>query len=201
MRALEVFSGTKGIGTAFEAHGYEVVSLDKDPRFEPTICEDILTWDYTVFSVDHFDAVWASPECTQYSIARSNARTPRDLEGADAMVQTALDIIDCFQPRAWFLENPQSGLLKTREVIAGLPYVDDDYCKFNYPYRKRTRIWTNTPLRSRLCEHDCDASDGKRHAGWAQKGNGNTGDGFSRAELYAMPKELCEEKVQASILQ
>ena len=93
MRVLVLFSGTQSVGRAFEAHGYEVVSLDKDPRFEPTICEDILTWDYTVFSVDHFDIVWASPECRDFSIARSNAKRPPDLVGADALVQKTLDII------------------------------------------------------------------------------------------------------------
>ena len=76
--------------------------MDKGPRFEPTLCEDILKWDFTVFPVGHFDVVWASPECTQYSIARSKAKRPRDLKGADALVQRALDVIKYFNPRAWY---------------------------------------------------------------------------------------------------
>ena len=115
MRVLELLFGTKSVGRAFEAQGFEVVSLDKDPRFEPTICEDILTWDYTVFRVDHFDAVWASPACREFSIARSNAKRPRDLVGADALVQKTLDIIEDFKPTVWFIENPQSSLLTKRE--------------------------------------------------------------------------------------
>ena len=141
MRLLELFSGTGSIGEAFRAHGFEVVSLDKDPSFMPTICEDILTWDYTCYPPQHFDVVWASPDCTQYSIARSKAKTPRNLILADSLVQRALEIIRYFNPRAWYIENPASGLLKTREFMHLLPCVEVSYCKYGHPYRKHTRLW------------------------------------------------------------
>ena len=123
MRLLELFCGTKSIGRCFEEYGFEVVSLDRDPKFQPTICEDILTWDYTIYPPGYFQVVWSSPECTQYSIARSNAKTPRDLEYADSLVQKALEIIHYFNPRAWFLENPASGLLKSRPFMHLIPCV------------------------------------------------------------------------------
>ena len=93
MRLLELFCGTKSVGQAFESQGFEVVSLDKDPKFEPTICSDILQWDYKEYPPGYFDVIWASPECTQYSIARSKAKTPSNLEYADRLVQRALEII------------------------------------------------------------------------------------------------------------
>ena len=54
-----------------------------------------------------------------------------------------IEIIDYFKPSAWFIENPQTGMLKKQEFMNGLPYKDIDYCKSGMPYRKRTRLWTN----------------------------------------------------------
>ena len=113
-------------------------------------------------------------------------------------MQRCIDTIRHFAPASWFIENPQSGLLRHRAVVAGLPYVDVDYCKFGFPYRKRTRLWTNTQLASRLCKHDCDASDGKKHTNWAQKAGKHKGDGFAREDLYRMPPLLCEDIFQAA---
>ena len=121
MRLLELFCGTKSISIFFEEYGFEVVSLDHDPKFEPTICTYILEWDYTIYPREYFSVVWASPECTQYSIARSNAKTPRDLGYADSIVQKALEIIQYFNPRVWFIENPASGLLETRPFMYLIP--------------------------------------------------------------------------------
>ena len=49
MCCLELFKGTGSIGRAFERLGWAVVSLDKDPKFKPTIAVDILDWDYIQF--------------------------------------------------------------------------------------------------------------------------------------------------------
>ena len=142
--------------------------------------------------------IWCSPPCTQYSIARSKAKTPRDLEGADAIVQKCLDIIRFWQPKVWWLENPQTGLLKTRPVIQGLPYVDLDYCMYGAQYRKRTRLWTNAAYTPRpLCRR-------RPHTGSAQKGPSKIrgallpGDICSLDTLHALPRELTEEILSVS---
>ena len=172
MRLLELFSGSGSVGHAFRANGFEVVSLDKRPDYNPTICIDILEWDYTVYPPGHWDVVWASPECTHYSIARSKAKKPRNVEYADSLVPRALDIIEYFKPRAWYLENPASGLLKTREFMYLIPCVTVSYCKYGYPYRKNTMIWGTVmhfPWRSK-CAQDCGMMVGRCHMSWAQKG-------------------------------
>ena len=93
-RLLELFSGTGSVGKAFK--GWEITSLDLDKKSKATITADVLQWDYTTFSPGHFDCIWASPPCTQYSIARTTAKTPRNLALADALVQRTLDIISFF---------------------------------------------------------------------------------------------------------
>ena len=94
-RLLELFSGTGSVGKIFKARGWEVVSIDSDPKVNPTIIADIGTFDYRMLG-GSFDAIWCSPPCTQYSIATSNAKTPRDLEGSDRLVRRCRDIISLF---------------------------------------------------------------------------------------------------------
>ena len=127
MIALELFKGTGSIGRAFERLGWAVVSVDIDPKCNPTFVVDILEWDYTCFPRDYFAFVWASPVCQHYSVAKTVG--VRDLEGADRLVSKALEIMSYFRCN-WAFENPQSGLLKTRAIVEGLPYVDTSYCKF-----------------------------------------------------------------------
>ena len=142
------------------------------------------------------DCIWASPPCTHYSRARTKAKTPRDLEGSDAIVQKVLDIIDHYGVPDWFMENPESGLLKGWEVVARLPMRVVDYCKCGKPYRKRTAIWTNTGWKPRqpLCKHDCLASSGSKHTARAQQAPSSATDvRYSRDELYSIPPALCDE--------
>ena len=48
-RLLELFAGSHSVSKAFADLGWEIVSLDLAPQWEPTIVADILQWDYTVF--------------------------------------------------------------------------------------------------------------------------------------------------------
>ena len=46
MRLLELFSGTGSVGKVFRARGWEVVSVDIDPKMQPTLVADIATFDF-----------------------------------------------------------------------------------------------------------------------------------------------------------
>ena len=124
------------------------------------------------------------------------------------MVQHTLDIIEYLKPRVWFMENPQTGLLRTRPVVAGLHYATCDYCVFGRPYRKRTAIWTNSGLADYKCDGQCPAlqsmGGGKRHPKTAQHGPDKwqyvrgMPDRCELDELYAIPRGLCEKVQQAA---
>ena len=161
---LELFSGTGSVGRSFRARGWDVFSVDIDAAAKPTLVANVLDlqWDALPPEVD---CIWASPPCTHYSRARTKAKTPRDLDGADDLVQAVLDIIEYYEIGLWFMENPHSGLLKSREVVEWIPFKVVDYCKYGKPYRKRTAIWTNTNWKPQqpLCKHDCPASSGYRN--------------------------------------
>ena len=92
---LELFSGTGSVGRAFRARGWNVFSVDIDAASKPTLVANVLDlpWDALPPEVD---CIWASPPCTHYSRARTKAKTPRDLEGSDAIVQKVLDILDFY---------------------------------------------------------------------------------------------------------
>ena len=198
-RLLELFSGTGSVGKEWE-YG-EVVSVDVAGK-APTHQCDILKWDYTIYPPGHFDVVWASPPCTQYSVARTKAKTPRDLEGADALVRKALEIIEYFGPRFFFMENPWTGMLRHREVVAALPPPKKvSYCKYGAPYQKHTAIWTNAAdLELACCRRDCGSmvvSDRgfKQHRGTAQHGplRNMITIGFPQDQLYSIPPLLCRK--------
>jgi C-5 cytosine-specific DNA methylase len=194
---LELFSGTHSVSKVAEPLGYEVVSVDRD--MEATHQCDIMDWDYKQYPPKHFDVIWASPPCTEYS--RALTTRPRDIDYANTIVQKTLDILEYFEPRYWMIENPQSGLLKEQVQMYGLPFKDIDYCKYGMPYRKRTRIWNNvfTWIPRGLCMKDCGNIVGNRHAATAQRGPSGKRETwadqprFSMHELYRVPEDLIRE--------
>jgi hypothetical protein len=50
----------------------------------------------------------------------------RDLDMAYAIVRRAIGIIGYYQPRMCFIENPRTGLLKSRDFMQLYGYVDVD---------------------------------------------------------------------------
>ena len=156
MNVLELFSGTGSVGKCAKELGYDVLSIDIDGRADITC--DIMDFDYKSYDKDHFDIIWASPPCASFSVLQygwigrnRNGKifTRQDIETnmttiGDPLVKRTLEIIDYFKPELWFMENPNTGNLKSREYMKDLPYYIVDYCMYSdWGYRKRTRIWTN----------------------------------------------------------
>ncbi|MFM7978761.1 MAG: hypothetical protein ACKPKO_05545, partial [Candidatus Fonsibacter sp.] len=151
----------------------------------PDMQSDIMDWDYTTYSPHHFGVIWASPPCTEYSMAKTAG--VREIEEANKISQ---------QTQYWIIENPKNGKLKEQEFMAELPFKDVDYCKYGMPYRKRTRLWNLVECWGPrpLCQKDCDSmSDNRRrHKETAQRRplDGREGRRFRREELYKVPESL-----------
>jgi len=199
MKLLELFSGTGSVGKVAKELGWEVISLDL--LFPSTHQIDILDFNYKQYPKDTFDIVWASPPCVFYSNLQ-NSNIGRKVNGSiltkellerkrmdsDKLVEKTMEIINYFNPVLWFMENPQTGQLRNREVIKGLDFYDVDYCMYcDWGYRKRTRIWTNKvgyhPL---LCNKNCGNFKNGKHV----KQVNDYGGGSDREQRYAIPPEL-----------
>ncbi len=186
MKLLELFCGTKSVGKIFE-ESFEVTSVDILQKWDPTICSDILDFDYKQFPVGYFDVIWASPPCTTFSTAKftnigrnglTYEKCMEDIEkyGLPPLNKT-LEIIDYLQPKIWLIENPRDG--KMRHYI-DRPYTDTAYCRYGFNYRKRTRIWNNLDLKLLECNHK------GQHTNTLSMRRG----GFSKEQKYVIPPDL-----------
>ena len=144
MRLLELFCGGKSVSKVAKKFGYECVSVDILPRLEPDICCDILDLDYK--SLGYFDIVWASPPCTEFSIAKTVGE--RKLESALQLVFKAMEIIVHINPKYYVIENPL-GLL--RKFLPADDRITVSYCKYGFLYRKNTDLWTDVPFVPKRC--------------------------------------------------
>tara|TARA_Y100000389_G_C17339250_1_gene452375 strand:+ start:43 stop:690 length:648 start_codon:yes stop_codon:yes gene_type:complete len=164
---LELFSGTRSVGNAFgrKYKNCKVMSLDIDGKFNPTIQKDILKWNYKNCNFSHFDIIWASPPCTEYSIAKTIGS--RKLDKADSIVKQTFKIIKHFKPTYWFIENPGGGgLLSKRPFMTKYrKYLNTCcYCKYGSKYKKPTCIWTNVEnMCLKYCTKDTPCSFRKKY--------------------------------------
>lgn len=191
-RVLELFKGTGSVGKYYNDKNYEVISLDFNSKYKADITINILEWDYKSYDKDYFDIVWASCDCTQYSKAKTKG--VRDIEGANSLVLKTLEIIKYFNPEYWFIENPQTGLLKQQSFMKSLPYIDADYCRYGFPYRKRTRFWTNKYCELKLCDKKCGSFINGKHIGSCGNGTSKYSDkSYSKEDKYRIPIKLLED--------
>lgn len=197
MRTLELFAGTQSFskGVMRRSPENEAITVDILDKFKPTHKADILTWDYTQYPVGHFDIVWCSPPCTEYSKAKT--RGERDLELADTLVRKCFEIVDYFKPSVWIVENVGTGLLvKRMETIrAGLSSTFVDYCVYGKPYRKRTILWSNAPLHLGLCsgKGGCSQMDGGKH-------KGSCGNGTARYNAAGVKSVWEKDEIPAPLI-
>ena len=200
MKLLELFSGTGSVGKVAKSLGWEVVSLDLK---HADINKNIMDWNYKEYPRETFTMIWSSPPCTEYSVAKTLG--VRKIREANSIVMKTLEIIKYFSPRFWFIENPQTGLLKKQPFMTDIDFYDVDYCKYGFRYRKRTRIWTNLKgwETKPLCKKDCGNIVDGRHLETAQRlpcgKKADWGENYiinKQRDLYRIPQQLIEEFFQ-----
>ena len=203
MKVLELFSGTGSVGKCCKELGWEVVSVDLLLPADHQV--DIMDFDYKQYSKDEFDIVWASPPCTFYSNLQSCWIGRKRKDGiivtkewieeqrkeSDKLIQKTFEIIDYFQPYWWFMENPQRGQLKHRDIVKNIPYYDVSYCMYSdWGYEKRTRIWTNKKDWNNLICDKSGACGNMINSQHKKDLSIDFGSGTNRLDRYRIPEDL-----------
>lgn len=159
MKVLELFAGTRSIGKAFEKHSHEVYSIEWNKDFENIDWyEDIgkITAQDIIDRFGHPDVIWASPDCTSYSLAAISHHRVKNKETGnldpitdyakfcDEVNAHVIDLIHELNPKYFFIENPRGGLCNMT-FMQGIPKYLVTYCQYGDTRMKPTHIFTNYP--------------------------------------------------------
>ena len=206
MKILELFAGTRSIGKAFEARGHEVYSVEWDKNFDDIdLYADVMTVtaEQIIKEFGRPDVIWASPDCSTFSIAAISHHRRKNLttgnldpvseyaKFCDKVDQHVLDLIRELNPKYWFIENPRGGMRKMT-WMAGLPRYTVTYCQYGDTRMKPTDIWCNHPNPNfkPMCKNgdSCHVS--------APRGSRTGTQGLKGSkERSVIPNELCDHIV------
>ena len=202
LRVLELFAGTRSIGKAFEAAGHEVFSVEWDRKHSD------INWYADIGEItaadilERFgqpDVIWASPDCTSYSIAAISHHRTREENGnlapksdyakfCDKVNRNVTKLIADLQPTYYFIENPRGGMRKM-DFMANLPRYTVTYCQYGDNRMKPTDLFTNHPAPNfkPMCKNGAPCHEA------APRGSKTGTQGRKNAmERSRIPAELCE---------
>lgn len=160
MKILELFAGTRSVSKAFEARGHETFTVEWNKDFENiSLYADIskLTVERILTLCGGYpDVIWASPDCTTYSVMAISKHRRKNPEtgNLDPVTEYAkfcddtnrhvVELIRELSPRFYFIENPMGGLRKM-DFMQGIPRYTVTYCQYGERRQKPTDIFTNHP--------------------------------------------------------
>ena len=207
MKVLELFAGTRSIGRSFEESGHEVYSIDYDEIHNDIdwyVDLEFVTADDILERFGKPDIIWASPDCTTYSIAAiSHHRRKIDddrlpiseyAKKSDRVNKNVLKLIEELKPKYYFIENPR-GAMRKMKFMQELNRYTVTYCQYGDVRMKPTDIWTNhpDPTFRDMCKNgmDCHVS--------APRGSRTGTQGIkSVIDRSRIPKELYDDIVLMS---
>lgn len=216
MKAVELFSGDRSFGKVAEEKGIDVLSVDWTGYPGTGLVIDI-EWMRPTDVQFIPDIVWASFDCTTYSIAacsthRNHDKTPKTeyAHKCDRVNQHVIAMIDHWlklNPNlVFFFENPR-GNLRHMPWMQRFKRHTVWYCQYGDERAKPTDIWTNSEVwdprpecrnykydkNGNIIDKHCHHESARRGAKTGTQGRKGS---FERSKI---PLELCEEIVNSLI--
>lgn len=151
MNILELFAGSRCIGNAAESLGHNVFSVDwtNYDNIDLIIDIEFLTINDIPFIPD---VIWASPDCTTYSLAaishhRNGIKPLTDYAKKSDRVNNNLhklinDFLLINPNLKYYIENPR-GMMNKMPFVKNIPVTTVWYCKYGDDRAKPTNIFSN----------------------------------------------------------
>jgi len=205
LKLVELFAGSRCVGKAGEELGMKVFSADWQPFENIDFVGDIQNIEITDIPFIP-DIVWASPDCTTYSIAacsthRNNSIEPKSeyAKKCDNVNQHWIGLIKQWlgiNPKmVFFIENPR-GMLRKMPFMQEFERHTVWYCQYGDDRAKPTDIWTNS--KSWIPRPMCHNGNTNCHHQPAPRGSktGTQGrkDSYNRSMI---PHQLCIEALSS----
>ena len=204
MNVLELFAGSRSIGKVGDKLGMNVFSVDWEKYEDIDLCIDVakLKKEDVPFIPDF---VWASPDCTTYSIAaisthRNNTEPKSEYaKKCDTTNQHFISLIkewlEINPDMVFFIENPR-GMLRKMPWMQEFKRHTIWYCQYGDERAKPTDIWTNSDkwIPKPVCHngnkecHHAPAPRGSKTGTQGRKGS------YERSKI---PEKLCYEVLES----
>ena len=213
MKILELFAGSRSLGKVAEKNGHEVLSVDWTNYENIDLVIDI--GELKISDVPFIpDVVWASPDCTTYSISaishHRNGQEPKSeyAKECDRVNQHWISLIKQWQKvnpeLVFFIENPR-GMLRHMKWMQEFDRKCIWYCKYGDDRAKPTDIFTNSKKwiprpkcknfkydeHGRIIDRHCHHASARRGAKTGTQGRSGS---YQRSMI---PEQLCEDIIDS----
>lgn len=216
INCLELFAGSRSVGKVAEEKGMRVFSVDWQDFDNIDLAIDIE--DLKASDIPFVpDVVWASPDCTTYTIAaiskHRNKTDPKSeyAKKCDRVNQHFISLI-----KAWLKINPNMKFFieNPRGMLRHMPWMQEFkrntvwYCQYGDDRAKPTDIFTNSDdwiprpecrnykydKQGNIINRHCHHESARRGA---KTGTQGRKDSYNRSKI---PRQLCEEVLDSVLL-